>query len=75
MGLSCAQMMKAQGREMKSLVTVNLNVDFTGMAKVGDWISTDSEIVKLGGSLGFVRCQMKTLNAVVARANATFKLV
>ncbi len=74
MGLSCAQMMKAQGREMKSLVTVNLSVDFTGMAKTGEWIATDSEVVKLGSSLGFVRCQMKTSSAVVARANATFKI-
>ena len=74
MGLSCVQVMKAQGREVKSLVTVNLSVDFTGMAKVGDWIATESEVVKLGGSLGFVRCQLKTPNAVVARANATFKL-
>jgi len=74
MGLSCVQLMKAQGREVKSLVTVNLSVDFTGMAKLGDWIATDSEVVKLGGNLGFVRCQLKTSNAVVARANATFKL-
>lgn len=74
MGLSCAQMMKAEGREMKNLVTVNLSVDFTGMAKVRDWIATDSEVVKLGGSLGFVRCQMKTRDTIVARANATFKI-
>lgn len=74
MGLSCAQMMKSQGREVKSLVTVNLNVDFTGMAKVGEWIETDSEVVKLGGSLGFVRCQMRTPNTIIARANATFRL-
>jgi len=44
------------------------------MAKLGDWIATDSEVVKLGGNLGFVRCQLKTSNAVVVRANATFKL-
>ena len=42
--------------------------------KIGDWISTESEIVKLGGSLGFVRCQLKTGDAIVARANATFKI-
>ena len=74
MGLTCAAQMKTQGRNVTSLVTVNLNVDFTGMAKIGDWISTESEIVKLGGSLGFVRCQLKTGDAIVARANATFKI-
>ncbi|WP_427453926.1 PaaI family thioesterase [Litorimonas sp. WD9-15] len=74
MGLTCAQMMKAEGREMKSLITVNLSVDFTGMAKVGEWIATQSEMVKLGGSLGFVQCQLVTEKAIVARANATFKL-
>ena len=74
MGLTCVAQMKTQGRKVTSLVTVNLNVDFTGMAKIGEWISTESEIVKLGGSLGFVRCQLKTSAAIVARANATFKI-
>ncbi len=74
MGLSCVQIMKDEGREVKSLVTVNLSVDFTGMAKVGEWIATDSEVVKLGGSLGFVRTRLITDKGTVARANATFKL-
>ena len=74
MGLTCVAQMKAQGRKVTSLVTVNLNVDFTGMAKIGEWIFTESEIVKLGGNLSFVRCQLKTPDAIVARANATFKI-
>ena len=74
MGLSCVQIMKDEGRDVKSLVTVNLSVDFTGMAKVGEWIATDSEVVKLGGSLGFVRTRLMTDKGTVARANATFKL-
>ena len=74
MGLSCVQIMKGKGRDVKSLVTVNLNVDFTGMAKVGEWIATDSEVVKLGGSLGFVRTRLITDKDTIARANATFKL-
>lgn len=74
MGLTCVARMKTDGRSVKSLVTVNLSVDFTGMAKIGDWIFTESEIVKIGGSLGFVRCQLKTPEVIVARANATFKI-
>lgn len=74
MGLSCVQIMKGKGREVKSLVTVNLSVDFTGMAKVGEWIATESEVVKLGGSLGFVRTRLLTDKGTIARANATFKL-
>jgi len=74
MGLTCAQIMKSEGREVKSLVTVNLSVDFTGMAKLGEWIATDSEVVKLGGSLGFVRTRLITDTGIIARANAAFKL-
>lgn len=74
MGLSAAQVLKAQDRDLRGLVTVNLSVDFTGMAKVGEWVATESEIVKLGGSLGFVRCRLVSGGTVVARANATFKL-
>ena len=74
MGLSCVQILKGRSREVKSLVTVNLSIDFTGMAKVGEWIATDSEVVKLGGSLGFVRTRLVTEAGTIARANATFKL-
>ena len=74
MGLSCVQIMKGEGRDVKSLVTVNLSVDFTGMAKVGEWIATDSDVVKLGGSLGFIRTRLVTDKGTIARANATFKL-
>jgi len=74
MGLSCVQIMKDQGREVKSLVTVNLSVDFTGMAKLGEWVATESEVLKLGGSLGFVRTRLLTETGIIARANATFKL-
>jgi len=74
MGLSCAQAMKQSGREVTSLVTLNLSVDFTGMAKTGDWIATQSEVIKIGGSVGFVQCKLISGETVVARANATFKL-
>jgi len=74
MGLSCVQIMKGQGRDVKNLVTVNLGVDFTGMAKVGEWIATEGEVVKLGGSLGFIRTRLITEKGTIARANATFKL-
>ena len=74
MGLSCMQAIKQTGRDVKSLVTLNLSVDFTGMAKVDDWIATQSEVIKIGGSVAFVQCKLLAGDIVIARANATFKI-
>lgn len=73
MGLSCGVALANAGRKILMMVTVNLSVDYVGQAKVGDWLQTESTVIKLGGSLGFVETRLMSDDAVVARANATFK--
>lgn len=74
MGLSCGVALAGQGRKVLGMVTVNLSVDYVGQAKVGDWLQTDSRVVKLGGSLAFVEARLMSGETVIARANATFKI-
>lgn len=74
MGLTCHMALTSAGRKPLGLVTVNLSIDYVGQAKIGDWLETNSSVVKIGGSLGFVQTRLMAGDALVARANATFKI-
>jgi uncharacterized protein (TIGR00369 family) len=71
MGYSCAHCM---GNKF-SLVTVGLAVDFIGSAKIGEWLTIESDVVKTGSTICFVQCLAIADDAVIARANATFRVV
>jgi len=67
--------MKADGREIKGLVTISLNADFMGMAKTGQWLEINTDHVKCGGSVCFARALVLTDSKPIAQTNATFKIL
>ena len=71
MGYSCAQ---ATGWR-SSFVTISLAVDFTGSAEIGQWLAVESEVIRTGSTICFAQCLVKADDAVVARANGTFRVV
>ena len=71
MGYSCAHRMGNKS----SLVTIGLAVDFIGSAKIGQWLTVESEVVKTGSTICFAQCLVTADEAVIARANATFRVV
>ena len=71
MGYSCAHVMGGAA----SLVTVSLAVDYIGSAQVGQWLAVESEVIKTGTTLCFAQSLIKADDAVIARANATFRVV
>jgi uncharacterized protein (TIGR00369 family) len=71
MGYSCAHRMG----NTSSLVTIGLAVDFIGSAKIGQWLTIESEVVKTGSTICFAQCLVTADEAVIARANATFRVV
>ena len=71
MGHSCAQMMGGAS----SLVTISLAVDFVGTAEIGQWLAVESEVIKTGRTICFAQSLIKANDAVVARANASFRVV
>lgn len=71
MGLSCGVKLGGGTR----LVTVGLAVDFVGTAQVGQWLSVESEVIRIGGTLCFAQSLMIADAVVIARANGTFRVV
>ena len=71
MGYSCAQRMGGAA----SLVTIGLAVDFIGPAKVGQWLAVESDVIRTGSTICFAQSLVKADDIVIARANATFRVV
>jgi uncharacterized protein (TIGR00369 family) len=68
---SCAHRMDGA----PSLVTIGLAVDFVGSARVGQWLQVESEVLKTGSTICFAQSLIKADDIVIARANATFRVV
>ena len=71
MGYSCAHCLGG----LSSLVTVGLAVDFTGSARIGQWLAIESDVIKTGNTICFAQCLAIADDVVIARANATFRVV
>jgi len=71
MGYSCAHVMGGAS----SLVTIGLAVDFIGTAEVGQWLAVESDVIKTGSTICFAQSLIKADDAVIARANGTFRVV
>ena len=71
MGHSCAHRMGGAS----SLVTIGLSVDFVGTAQVGQWLAIETEVIKTGSTICFAQSLIKADDIVIARANATFRVV
>ena len=73
MGSSCALVMGWE--TSKSLVTISLAIDFTGPAKVGQWLTIEPEVIRTGSTICFAQSLIKADDVVIARANGTFRVV
>jgi uncharacterized protein (TIGR00369 family) len=71
MGYSCAHLMGGAS----SLVTIGLAVDFVGTAQIGQWLAVETDVIKTGSTICFAQSLVKADDAVIARANATFRVV
>jgi uncharacterized protein (TIGR00369 family) len=71
MGYSCGQ---ALGGTF-SLVTISLAVDFVGSAQIGQWLAVEPEVIRTGSTICFAQSLIKADDAVIARANGTFRVV
>jgi uncharacterized protein (TIGR00369 family) len=73
MGYSCAQVARLDAAS--SLVTIGLAVDFVGSAQLGQWLAVEPKVIRTGSTICFAQCLIKADDAVIARANATFRVV
>jgi acyl-coenzyme A thioesterase PaaI-like protein len=70
MGYSCAHQMGWTSY----LTTIGLAVDFIGTAQVGQWLAVEPDVIKTG-TICFAQSFVKADDVVIARANATFRVV
>jgi len=71
MGYSSAQAMDWTS----SLVTISLSVDFVASGQVGQWLAVETEVIRTGSTICFAQSLIKADDVVIARANATFRVV
>ena len=71
MGHSCGYRM----RGAVSLVTVSMGIDFVSSAQIGQWLTVETDVIKTGSTICFAQSLLKADDAVIARANGTFRVV
>jgi uncharacterized protein (TIGR00369 family) len=71
MGYSCAQATDWS----TSFVTISLAVDYVGSAQIGQWLAVESDVIRTGRTICFAQSLVKADDAVIARANGTFRVV
>src|SRR3984893_1525972 len=71
MGHSCGHKM----RGVNSLVTVSMSIDFISSAQIGQLLTVETDVIKTGRTICFAQCFAKADDVVIARANATFRVV
>jgi uncharacterized protein (TIGR00369 family) len=65
----------ALGGRPGSVVTTSLAVDYVGAAKLGQWLEVVPRVVKAGKSTGVVDALVTADGEIIARANATFRVL
>lgn len=56
------------------MTTVSLHLDFTGAARLGDWIEVHTAIQKIGRRLAFANARITSGSEPVAGASAVFQI-
>jgi len=59
----------------RRLTTASLNIDYTGTAKVGDWIAVAMDPPRVGRQLAFANARLMSGGKQVARASTVFAVV
>lgn len=55
-----------------STPTINLNIDFMGAVREGEWVEAHAEVHKLGRRISNASCVVKAGERVVLRSSGTF---
>lgn len=63
------------GAEKSSAVTVSLALDFIDSAQQGECLEVQPTVLKVGRTLAFAECRVVCGDRLIARGNASFRLV
>lgn len=59
----------------RRMTTASLTIDYTGSAKIGDWIDVRMDTPKIGRQIAFANARLMVGERQVARASAVFAVV
>jgi acyl-coenzyme A thioesterase 13 len=59
----------------RRLTTASLNIDYTGTAKIGDWIDVQMDPPRIGRQLAFANARLMVADKQIARASAVFAVL
>lgn len=62
-------------KEPVPVVTASLSIDYSGSAKLGDWIEVQTDIQKMGKSMAFANCYFTVGAKRIVRASGVFGVV
>lgn len=65
----------ASKKDLRSLVTANLTIDYVGSARDGDWVESSTDIQKVGSRLAFANTYLSVGSTRIVRASAVFLVV
>lgn len=65
----------ALGGSPQGIVTTSLAVDYVGVTRIGQWLVVTPRVIKAGKSSGVVDALITADGEVVARANASFRVL
>ncbi len=68
MGWSCSMQY-----ETPRSFTLNLSLDYMGIAKQGQWLEFSPTVSKLGGTVCFAQCFVTANTTAIARASGVYK--
>lgn len=60
--------------EPVALVTASLTVNYTGAARVGDWLEARTTLTRMGSRLAFASCEIATDGRPVASCTGVFSV-
>ena len=76
MGISAVRRAREHpGAENASAVTVSLALDYIDAARPGECLEVQPTVLKVGRTLAFVECRVVCGDRLIARGNASFRMV
>jgi acyl-coenzyme A thioesterase PaaI-like protein len=64
--------LRRQSVSQSVAITVNLNVDYLGPVREGEWLEAHVDVLKTGGTFINASCLLKVGERLVLRANGVF---
>ncbi|MGI8801219.1 MAG: PaaI family thioesterase [Solirubrobacteraceae bacterium] len=66
---------RENGDDGIAVATVSLTVDYLGAASEGDWVEAHVTVERLGGTLAFVDCSVRSGDREIVRGRAVFAVL